>query len=77
MNDSRRKMLDEVLGSMGSGRQGQGADVIKEKDSKVRQAIADLYVVLEAGKNPDLAINLLAEHVAIMVDMINEFKGAR
>ena len=77
MNDSRRKMLDEVLGSMGSGRPGQGADIIKDRDSKVRQAIADLYSVLEAGKNPDLAINLLAEHVAIMVDMINEFKAAR
>ena len=77
MNGSHKKMLDEVLGSMGSSRTGQGADIIKEKDSKVRQAIAELYVVLEGGKNPDLAINLLAEHVAIMVDMINEFKGAR
>jgi hypothetical protein len=44
-----------------------------EKDSKVRKAVADLYLALN-GQKPDLAIGMLAEHVAIIVDMINEFK---
>ncbi|MGL4368476.1 MAG: hypothetical protein ACRCUT_02210 [Spirochaetota bacterium] len=74
MDDSRRKMLDEILGSMGGGRSSQGGDILKERDGKVRQAIAELYEVLDASKNPDAAINMLAEHASILVEMINEFK---
>jgi hypothetical protein len=75
MDENKRRMLEQVLG--GRGGSGQGADPVKEKDARVRQAVADLYLVLTEVKNPDLAINMLAEHVAIMVDMINEFKNTK
>lgn len=59
---------------MGSSTAGnRGMEGLMEKDSKVRKAIADLYISLN-GQKPDLAIGMLAEHVAIIVDMINEFK---
>ena len=70
--DDRRRLIEQAL----AGRGGQG-DPVKEKDARVRQAIADLYLALLEGKNPDAAINMLAEHVAIMVDMINEFKNTK
>jgi len=73
MDDSRRKMLDQALGALGTGRGAQD-NTLKERDARVRQSIADLYLALSEVKNPDMAINMLAEHVAIMVDMINEFK---
>ena len=50
---------------------------IMEKDSRVRKAVADLYMALNSVGKPEVAVNLLAEHVAIMVDMINEFKKAK
>ena len=75
MDENKRRMLEQVLG--GRGGSGQGGDPVKEKDARVRQAVADLYLVLTEVKNPDLAINMLAEHVAIMVDMINEFKNTK
>lgn len=77
--DDRRRMIEEAMGSMGRGRapQPQGDSVLKEKDACVRQAVADLYLALCETKNTDVAVNMLAEHVAIMVDMINEFKKNR
>ena len=76
MDDSRRRMLDEALGALGSGRSG-GESAVKEKDARARQAIADLYLALAELKKPDIAINMLAEHIAMMVDMLNEFKNLK
>ena len=70
--DDRRRLIEQALGGRGS----QG-DPLKDKDARVRQAVADLYLALVESKNPDAAINMLAEHVAIMVDMINEFKNTK
>ena len=71
--DERRRLIEQALGGRGS----QGADPVKEKDVRVRQAVADLYLALVEAKNADVAINMLAEHVAIMVEMINEFKNTK
>ena len=71
--DDRRRLIEQALGGRGS----QGGDPVKEKDARVRQAVADLYLALLETKNPDTAINMLAEHVAIMVEMINEFKNTK
>jgi hypothetical protein len=59
----------------GQGRQGnEDVNRIVAKDKEVRQAIADLYMLLNGAGNPKMAIELLADHVAIMIDMINEMK---
>jgi hypothetical protein len=72
-----KKGLEEILGRMGSSGSGagpRGLEDILEKDSRVRKAVADLYMALTGVQKPDLAVGMLAEHVAIIVDMINEFK---
>ena len=76
MADVHKRMLNEILGRS-SAQKSQPANAVVEKDKAVRQAISELYFVLGRSGNPELAINLLADHVAIMVDMINEFKKAR
>jgi hypothetical protein len=73
---SRRRSIEEALGKMGSSGP-KDLEEIMEKDSRVRKAVADLYISLSAIKKPEVAVNLLAEHVAIMVDMINEFKKGK
>lgn len=43
-------------------------------DQELRKNISELYMALNDLKDPAQSIRLLAEHAAIMVDMINEFK---
>lgn len=79
MNDIHKNALNEILGRSrrGSSNPNDQVTIITEKDKVVRQAVAELYSTLCAANNPDMAIELLADHVAIMVDMINEFKGSK
>ena len=44
-------------------------------DKNLRKSIADYYFALEEMQNPEVAIKLLADHVAIMVEMINDMKS--
>ena len=78
MSEINKKALNDILGRGPQGQQrNDGANALTQKDKIVRQSIADLYYSLSEAKNPELAINMLAEHVAILVDMINEFKKTR
>ena len=74
MNEFHKKMLNDILGR-GKTRNPDPSSAIIERDKLVRKSVADLYTVLSQSNQPDLAVKLLADHVAIMVDMINEFKG--
>jgi len=67
-------MLNDILGR-GKTRNPDPSSAIIERDKLVRKSVADLYSVLTQSNQPDLAVKLLADHVAIMVDMINEFKS--
>ena len=44
-------------------------------DQKLRQIIAEYYMALNEMQDPGKAVDLLSDHVAIMVEMINEFKN--
>lgn len=78
MSEIHKKVLNDILGRGSQRQQGnESVSVITEKDKIVRQAISDLYFSLIKANNPEIAINMLAEHVAIMVDMINEFKKTK
>lgn len=44
-------------------------------DQKLRKVIAEYYMALNEMGDPKKAIDLLSDHVAIMVEMINEFKN--
>lgn len=48
--------------------------IVLEQDQVLRKQIAEFYLSLEKLRMPAKAVELLAEHVAIMVEMINEFK---
>ena len=43
-------------------------------DQKLRQTIAEFYMALNEMGDSKKAIDLLSDHVAIMVEMINELK---
>lgn len=43
-------------------------------DQVLRKLIAEYYMALNEMKDPGKSVELLASHVAIMVEMINEFK---
>ena len=54
----------------------RGMEALLENDTRVRKAVADLYLGLVEHGDSATAINMLAEHVAILVEMINEIKKA-
>ena len=68
-------MFNEILGRRSGAKSPDPSALIIEKDKALRKAVADLYSVLSSSNQADLSVNLLAEHVSIMVDMINEFKA--
>jgi len=52
----------------------QGFNNVIELDRKLRKDITEYYFALEKINDPAKAVELLAGHVAIMVEMINELK---
>lgn len=47
---------------------------VLEMDQVLRKLIAEYYMALNELKDSGKSVELLASHVAIMVEMINEFK---
>ncbi|HOP62378.1 MAG TPA: hypothetical protein PK906_03340 [Spirochaetota bacterium] len=45
-----------------------------ELDRSLRKNVAEYFFALNDMKDPERAVELLAGHVAIMVEMINELK---
>ena len=43
-------------------------------DQVLRKLIAEYYMALSEMKDPGKSVELLASHVAIMVEMIKDFK---
>lgn len=50
---------------------------IIDLDRNLRKNVAEYYMALTGLNDPAKAIELLASHVAIMVEMINELKKQR
>lgn len=74
LNSIHRRMMNELL-NRSQGR--SSAPMIKEIiaiDQNLRKEIADLYVRLVDLGDKEMAINILSDHVAIMVEMIVSFK---
>ena len=59
---------------MTPGNMPQGITNVIELDRKLRNDIAQYFFALQKIKDPAKSIELLAGHVAIMVEMINELK---
>jgi hypothetical protein len=49
-------------------------ELIKAIDKQLRSNIADLYMALNEVNDPARSIEMLSVHVAMLVDMINDFK---
>jgi hypothetical protein len=74
-------VLNQILGRQrpgGDAGQPAGGDIerVTRLDRAVRQSVGDLYMALTELNRPDMAIDMLAEHVAMMVEMINEQKAS-
>ncbi|MDA3901560.1 MAG: hypothetical protein PF637_13710 [Spirochaetes bacterium] len=78
MEDLHKKMLNKALGRDSIQQKQGGQSSVGELDQLVRQSVSDMYMaLLESKTDPAQAIDLLAQHVAMMVEMINEFKKAK
>jgi hypothetical protein len=75
LNRVHKRVLDSI--QKREGNQPVAADGVKgviAKDQALRKAVADLYVKLNELNDPAMAVEMLAEHIAIMVEMLNDFK---
>ncbi len=50
-------------------------DRVVELDKQLRQQITDYYMAVKGLNNREKAVSLLADHVAILVEMINDIKS--
>jgi hypothetical protein len=71
-----RRVLDEMQGG-GDARSRDSVEKIGEADRNLRKAIAALYLALEELDNSAVAVDILSEHAAMLVDMIRQIKGGR
>ncbi len=55
----------------------QGLNSVIEMDRKLRKDITEYFFALSKLNEPAKAVELLAGHVAIMVEMINELKKGK
>ncbi|HPP50605.1 MAG TPA: hypothetical protein PLO73_11580 [Spirochaetota bacterium] len=74
LNSIHRRMMNELLNrSQGRSSAPQLKEIIA-LDQNLRKEIADLYTRLVELGDKEMAINILSDHVAIMVEMIVSFK---
>ncbi|MEJ5361725.1 MAG: hypothetical protein WHV26_06640 [Spirochaetota bacterium] len=74
LNSIHRRMMNELLNrSQGRSSAPQLKEIIAI-DQNLRKEIADLYTRLVELGDKEMAINILSDHVAIMVEMIVSFK---
>jgi len=74
LNSIHRRMMNELLNrSQGRSSAPQLKEIIAI-DQNLRKEIADLYTRLVDLGDKEMAINILSDHVAIMVEMIVSFK---
>lgn len=78
VSDVNKKVLNQVLNRQFTPQQQQQSNAqvseLAEKDRALRHAVSDLYMSLSQSGDPKTSIDILATHVAMMVEMINEFK---
>ena len=75
LNKVHKRMLANLQGREGADSVAvERVKGIMTKDQVLRKAVADLYVNLIELNDRPLAIEVLAEHIAILVEMLNEFK---
>jgi len=43
-------------------------------DEQLRKKVAEYYLALSEIGDPARAVNMLADHITIMVEMLNDFK---
>ena len=76
LNRVHNRMVNDFLKNKNANDAGPGVmKHIIDRDQVLRKAIADLYVSLEKLNDPKLAVEMLAEHITMMVEMLNQFKG--
>jgi hypothetical protein len=77
LNSIHRRMMNELLNrSQGRSSAPQLKEIIAI-DQNLRKEIADLYTRLVDLGDKEMAINILSDHVAIMVEMIVSFKSEK
>ncbi len=76
LNKVHKRVLNEMLNTP-DRLKGESAGKVIDADQKLRKAIAEFYAALEEARNPDVAVELLADHAAIIVEMIREFKSRK
>jgi hypothetical protein len=77
LNKVHRKVIDEVLRTRKTRDAGRPSERVIACDQQVRKAVSELFRELESAGNPAVAVELLSEHTAILVEMINVFKKGR
>ncbi len=73
-NNLHKKLMARLANSEG-GQDAGNLQKILAKDQNIRKAIAEFFLALNELNDPQLAVDLLAEHVAILVEMINTLKN--
>jgi hypothetical protein len=75
LKNLHKRMMTKLFDKEGASNGVGNIKIILAKDQNLRKAIADFFLALNELNDPKLAVDMLAEHVAILVEMINQFKN--
>jgi hypothetical protein len=74
LNKVHDKVMDDLFKRKTENGSKQLMDGVAKADQKVRGAVGELFMALDALNDPAIAIDVLSDHAAILVEMINQFK---
>lgn len=74
LNKVHNRVMDSIISHGSPGNRSAMTERLAQSDEQLRKAVADFFLALEEMHNPELAVELLAEHTAILIEMINQFK---
>lgn len=74
LNKVHDKVMDDLFKNKAVNSPKQLAESVAKADQKVRGAVGELFMALDAMNDPAIAIDVLSDHAAILVEMINQFK---
>ena len=74
LNRVHNRVMDSIIARGPQGKRAGMSQRVAQSDEQLRRAVEEFFLAIEEMGNPELAVELLAEHAAILIEMIKQFK---
>ena len=74
LNRVHNRVMDSIIARGSQEKRAGMSQRVAQSDEQLRRAVEEFFLAIEEMRNPELAVELLAEHAAILIEMIKQFK---